>query len=200
MNTNNNLSLYIKRVELHHTQEYISKVFKDFGCVEEVTFIPKSNDNGQKYNGAIIKFEKWNFNNKVEELWKKLKEKDDSTFKIYHNNKYFWVVSEHKIKVSETKQTELINDKDYQNITTEDALNIINDLKLKLLLLESTLQKKESFCMKIEEERIHTWKNSKQTEFQLDDRDVQIMWKDNEIEELKKENNNLLEQINKFNK
>jgi hypothetical protein len=193
---NSNISLYIKRVELHHTKEYIIKVFKEYGIIEDVIFISKSNDNGQKYNGATILFKSWQYNTKVKELFQKLKEKEDSTIKIHHNPKYFWVVSEHKIKKENFSAEKEIPE---LTIVPENALEIINDLKLKLFMLESLMQKKEMFCMSLENERTNTWIKSKGIEFQLDDKNVQIQWKEHEITELKIENENLKKKLNIYN-
>ena len=51
-------ALYIRRAELHHTKEYISKAleFNMYGIVKEVQFIAKSSGT-VAYNGVIVIFD-----------------------------------------------------------------------------------------------------------------------------------------------
>ena len=61
---NNNISLYIKRAEQHHTKEFIEAAFASnkIGQVRELKFIKKSDTNGREYNGVIVAFEYWKMN------------------------------------------------------------------------------------------------------------------------------------------
>ena len=93
------LPLYIKRAELNQNETYIKNAFKNYGIVDRIEFIEKSNDNGQKYNGVIVYFKQWHFNNVVETLWEQLHAKKDIPTKIFHgpHNNKFWIVTEYKV-------------------------------------------------------------------------------------------------------
>jgi hypothetical protein len=197
-----NLSLYIKRAESNQTEEYIKNAFKIYGIIESVQFIAKSNDNGQKYNGVIVIFKQWNFNNIVEDLWKQLHAKSENIIKINHgpNNKKFWMVTEYKVPTENLKKTNIIDsisDIDLTNID-EKAIKIINDLQLKIKMLENQLEKKEQFCMQNEHDRMNSSIQATGAHHEVQDRDIQIHWLNEDIVSLKDKNSKLIKDKTKL--
>lgn len=89
--------IYIKRAELFHDQAYITKALAPYGTVSAVEFLPKSNERGQKYNGAIVTFSAWNAHSpNTQCLFDNLAVSNDVY--VYHNNQHHWVVMEYKKK------------------------------------------------------------------------------------------------------
>lgn len=195
---NNNLSLYIKRAELNQTKDYIVKALENYGIVDSVEFILKTNDNGQQYNGAIIHFKQWKFNNIVEELWKQLNANSETPTKIFHGprNGKFWIVSQHKVPIV----SNIINSNNDIDVTNldEKSISIINDLQLQIKLFQSKMQTIEQLCMQSEHDRMNSWIQATGAQFEVEDREIQLGWKDEEINELKLKNNLLIKKNTKL--
>ena len=92
------IALYIRRAELHHTKEYISKAleFNMYGIVKDIQFVAKSSGS-IAYNGVIVIFNSVFLNARVISMCNDLTDTVDKTSKIYHDftGKY-WIVNEHK--------------------------------------------------------------------------------------------------------
>jgi regulator of replication initiation timing len=86
--------IYIKRAECNHTKEYITRAFAPVGIVKDVEFISKTNDRGQKYNGATVTFEKWHAGQATKDLFEQLAKSDDVHFQ--HSLKYYWVIMSYR--------------------------------------------------------------------------------------------------------
>lgn len=196
--SNTSQSLYIKRAESNQTEEYIKKALSNYGIVESVEFIQKSNDKGQKYNGVIVLFKQWNFNNLVEDLWKELHANVDANVKIFHGprNSKFWMVTEYKVPVV-NKITESNFEIDLTNLD-EKSISIINDLQLQNKLLQSKLQTIEQLCMQSEHDRMNSWIQCTGAKFEVEDREIQLGWKDEEIKDLKIKNSLLIKRNTKL--
>lgn len=97
---NNNISLYIKRAEQHHTKEFIEAAFASnkIGQIRELTFIKKTDTNGREYNGVIVMFEYWNMNILVKKLMDQMAVSQDGTtrftFDSYKGR--YWIVNVYK--------------------------------------------------------------------------------------------------------
>ena len=97
---NNNISLYIKRAEQHHTKEFIEAAFASnkIGQVRELQFIKKTDTNGREYNGVIVMFEYWNMNILVKNLMDQMAVSQDGTtrftFDSYKGR--YWIVNVYK--------------------------------------------------------------------------------------------------------
>lgn len=195
--TSNITSIYIKRAELNQSAEYIENALKNYGKISNIEFIEKTNDNGQKYNGVIVHFKQWNFNNIVEDLWKQLHANKDTPTKIFHGQRKFWIVNEHKVIDQTQKIIESNTDIDLTNLD-EKSIQIINDLQLKIKLLESQLQKKELFCMQQEHDRMVVCMQTYGVECELQDKDMQIHWLNEEKKELQQKNSLLIKKNTKL--
>lgn len=86
--------LYIKRAECNHTKDYITRAFANVGVVKDVEFNSKTNERGQKYNGAIVTFEKWHAGQATKCLFEQLATSDDVQF--HHNPRYYWVIMQYR--------------------------------------------------------------------------------------------------------
>ena len=186
--------IFIKRTELHHTEDYIKSILGKYGEISSIEFIPKSNEKGQKYNGALISIE-YNYSNTCKEFVENL-EKQDLT-KIYHNNKYFWLISKSKKMVveKETIQTnELTTDNSWENDQTlsDVAKQYLNEMQCKinkLEILNNNLEKRvraaEQTAMQAEHGRTQEWLYAKDKDSEIFFRDAEIGWLKEELEEFK---------------
>jgi len=189
-----NLPLYIKRAELSQNENYIKNVFKNYGVIDRIEFIEKSNDNGQKYNGVIIYFLQWNFNNIVEQLWTELHANKDVPTKIFHgpHHNKFWIVTQYKL-VEPSKPT-IIQSNISIDLTDidEKAIKIIHDLQFQIQMLEKQLQKKEQFCMQNELNRMNACIQATASLHEIQDKDIQYQWLLDDFHSLQKHNSLLI--------
>lgn len=92
-------ALYIKRVSLNVTFEFIKQMFikHTIGMVDRVEFIPrnKGSGHGNEYNGAIVYFyavcNSVQFDNLVEAMDKA----DDGTVQFYYSGFSYWHIKKH---------------------------------------------------------------------------------------------------------
>jgi len=94
-----NISLYIKRAEEDHNEEYIKSAFSRtyYGDVKSVKFIPKEDQYGNKYNGVIVHFNKWYSTVQVKKLFEDMSKASDGIYRLYHDasNGRYWNVMEY---------------------------------------------------------------------------------------------------------
>jgi len=99
MTTTTPLTLYIRRAEVFHNEDYIREVFQNLniGIVSQVTFIKKSSEQGKPYNGVLVTFEKLFESTTVAYIFQQMAENSDHTARIVHNNEYqrYWVINQH---------------------------------------------------------------------------------------------------------
>ena len=101
--TNNNVSLFLKRVELNQSLDYVRSVITqlNFGTIANLEFVPRINDDGVHiYNAVIITFAQWNSTDNTKYFLEKLAIADR---KIFHDkNKRFWYVTQNTSIDTET--------------------------------------------------------------------------------------------------
>lgn len=192
------MSLYIKRAEVSHTEEYIKNHLKDYGIVDSMQFINKTDCFKKQYNGVIVIFKQWNFNNKVELLWNELHANKESPTKIYHGHKNskFWIVTEYK-SVKSDSLVESISEIDLTNLC-DKSISILNDLQLKIKLLENKLEKKEQFCMQNEHSRMTVLMHAQGLEGEIIDLNMQIKWNNDDLHAIQKKNSLLVNKNTKL--
>ena len=201
-----NISLYIKRAEQMHTKEYIMGAFErsHYGKVKDVKFIEKQNDNGTKYNGAIVFFELWFANKKVTKLFNEMQESADGCTKIFHDElrQRYWYVIEYKPKQSEIEECTVASVVDTTLSKDEQIVQLtklVHSLTSQLHYFETTIQKNEQRMM--DNERIQTYARlvNEDYKFQLSQQelyfDMDMEEIENREEELKKENAILKEKL-----
>jgi hypothetical protein len=141
------LKIYLPRVE--HDKDYIANAFRHYGTIEDIIFMPKTDNNGNTYNGAIVSFNDWNMNySDAVDLLEYVKADHTDSYKFYHYKQKFWYVNEYKDL--DRKKYQLTN-------IIEDAKNINNNnnndfdqIKLKILFLEAELERSERRFMEYE--------------------------------------------------
>lgn len=191
--------IFIKRVELHHTEDYIKSILGKYGDISNIEFIPKSNERGQKYNGALITIE-YNYSNACKKFLENL-EKLDLT-KIFHNNKYFWLLSKSQKKpliIEEPKENNSSSEYFWEKDETlsEVAIKYLQEMQCKINKLnyicenlEKRVNKAEQTAMRAEHDRTQEWLYAKDKDSEVFFRDAEIGWLKEEIEELKQNKKN----------
>lgn len=134
------LTLYIRRAELFHTEEYIKAAFynNDYGLVSDVQFIKKSNEQGKEYNGVIVTFEHVFQSPKVIKLREELASSEDNTGFIVHDQAHrrYWIVQVYEQQVYEQKVYEK---PEHSNMNIELLVIQLNQMKRKMDQMESQM-------------------------------------------------------------
>ena len=88
------MDLFIKRVELNQSAEFIKQSFreKNIAIINEVVFIPK-----QGYNGAVLHIDTWFNNQYVDKLMQDIYNSADGTTRFYFAMSKYWIVQKHHI-------------------------------------------------------------------------------------------------------
>jgi hypothetical protein len=207
-------NFYIKRTELHHDLIYIKNAFSDIGEIEKIDFIPKQNDKGQKYHGAIITCIRLTYSTECNNLLLQLENKQEPFAKFFHCAKYFWLISYHAIKIkmdpepevkSETKTETSINEYLWEN---DDRLDdnamiylrvmkrLVEKLKLEKDILELQSEIKERASMSAEHAQMQQWLYAKDRDSIIVFRDAELEWAKEDFEELESEFFELKEDFN----
>ena len=101
----NDIHIYIPRVEIHHTEEYIRKTLADNMVIDRIEFTPRQNERGQKYNGAVIIVTQWLSlyesapSPEYNEIFQSLAAGRE--YKYNHNPRYHWVFTRYITKIEE---------------------------------------------------------------------------------------------------
>jgi hypothetical protein len=195
-----NVSLYIKRAEMHHTKNYIINAFytNNYGKVNDVVFIKKSNDNGKEYNGVIVTFEKWFINTKVISLFNTMKETLDGTAKIIHDNYYnkYWIVNIHKQEMPNIEDISISD----PNLPDKERINylesIVASISIQNQLLQSTHEKNEKKMMEYEQISSREYMINSELKIQLEEKDMLIEIQENNYKNKKTELELIIEKLN----
>lgn len=126
-----NTAIYIKRAETHHTEEYIKNVFKRklYGNVKSVSFVQKTNDCGEKYNGVLVVMEHWFKTHAVNKLFEAISEQKNKEYKMIHNNQNrYWIV---------IKYTNTVNENPIVNLNVDSTLDSAERIRQLELMVDS---------------------------------------------------------------
>ena len=126
-----NTAIYIKRAETHHTEEYIKNVFKRklYGNVKSVSFVQKTNDCGEKYNGVLVVMEHWFKTPAVNKLFEAISEQKNKEYKMIHNNQNrYWIV---------IKYTNTVNENPIVNLNVDSTLDSAERIRQLELMVDS---------------------------------------------------------------
>jgi hypothetical protein len=187
--------LFIKRSELHQSEEYIKSAVSKYGNITNIIFFPKTNEKGHKYNGALIDIE-FNYNDSCKEFISKLDDDKAEFIKMYHNPKFFWLISRSKNKPKvDTRSFESLQDKktdfkwEEDKTLTEDVKKYLDEMKCiinKLTIEKSNLEKRlivaEQTAMKAEHGRVQEWLYATDRDAEIVLRDCEIGWLKDELE------------------
>jgi hypothetical protein len=177
METINNMSLYIKRAELHHTKEFIMDVFEanSIGIVRDVKFIKKSEITGKEYNGVIVIFERWFMNSRVRQLLDEMSDTIITKF-IYDDYNHYWFINIHKVAFPEYEEVTNV-DKSLPNEERIIALeNLVKSMAVQMHYMQKRQEKTESHLMDCEQKDTRNHLCNVDLRFQLDDKDREIAW------------------------
>ena len=158
------IALYIRRAELHHTKEYISKAleFNMYGIVKDIQFVAKTSGT-VAYNGVIVIFNSVFLNARVISMCNDLTDTVDKTSKIYHDftGKY-WIVNEHKQQELELDKEEDAVDDIIAEMSTAsskvDALTkIVKSSAVQMHYLHKSIQRNERQLMDQSNDETHSF-------------------------------------------
>ena len=199
-----NISLFIKRAELHQNEEYIRNIFaqKNIGVVDTLNFIKKHSENGKEYNGVIVTFKYWFSNDYTKSLINQLTTKtNDGLVKLFIEKSVYWYVSIHQKKMEINKCDEL--QKIDANLSDKDKIKqlelLVNNLSTQLYYMQKKQETNEQMLMTNE------CKNMKHHIYnvELEHSILEINILNEELKEenelLKKENEQLMKNNNALN-
>ena len=197
-----NMSIYIKRAEMHHTKNYITNALykNNYGNVSDVVFIKKTNDFGKEYNGAIVTFEKWFINDNVKNLFNDIAESSDGTSKIIHDTYYnkYWIVNIHKNETS--KVVENIPKIDTSNLDDKEKINylesMIASITIKNQILQTSQEKNEKKIMEYQQISSHEYLVNCELKNQLEEKDILIEIQEKNYKKEKTELQTIIERLN----
>jgi hypothetical protein len=183
------MSLYIKRAELHITSNFIINAFNNnnIGIVKEVKFTKKTDNSGKEYNGAVVIFERWFTNTKVNKLLDDMNNSEDGSTKfIYDKYNHYWYINIYNAVLPETQQVAFVDP------SLPDKQRII---ELEKLLQNMTTQMYYSNCRHQLNERQLMEYEQKQTRHYLCNVEIRTLLenKEDELEETKQNVNKDLE-------
>jgi hypothetical protein len=189
-----NIALFIKRAEIHHDTNFITKAFADnkIGSVKEVQFIKKTNDNGKEYNGVIVIFEKWEHNQLVKNLISQMNSSKDGTTRFYFNNSQYWFIKIHTSKavIHEEHVTVDKSLPDKQRI--EELEKLVKSMATQIHFMELRQERSEQSMMEYEHKHIQNHLYNSELKTQVDLKEMERKWTEEdfneEIKKLKEEN------------
>lgn len=199
--SNFNMSIYIKRAEMHHTKNYIiNALYKNnYGNVSDVVFIKKTNDFGKEYNGAIVTFEKWFINSNVTDLFNKINESTDGTAKIFHDNYYnkYWIVNIHKNEIKNVLDVAPMID---SNLDDKDKINYLESMLASMTIqnqiLQSAQEKNEKKMMEYEQMNSREYMINCELKNQLEEKDILIEIQEKKYKKEQLELETIIERLN----
>lgn len=138
MNASSSLKLYIARVELFHSKNFVANTLQNIGYIKEIQYINKKDFNGNDYYSAVVTFIAWIDTPQTNQLFQELAN-DNKQTRLYYSdikgNQRYWIIKEHIPQYTEKQITEI----------TQDVLNTSINLeqhyyKLRNIALEKQLQ------------------------------------------------------------
>lgn len=179
MTTFNNISLYIKRADLYCTKDYITNIFKitNVGIVKDVTFIKKVDSIGRAYNSAIVIFENWFMNINVTKLFEDMNFSVNGVTKfIYDNDGRYWFINVYKPIIEESKEFAIVDPSLPDNVRIEQLEKLVKSMSAQMHYIQIRQEKTESQLMEAEEKQSYHALCNMELRFQLEDKDMEIIW------------------------
>jgi hypothetical protein len=207
MTTTANVTIYIKRAEIYHTQEYITQALKNnnYGDVKTVRFINKNNHLGHKYNGAVVTIQLY-MNNKVKTLFDNMANSPDGTARLYHNHtNNYWFVMEYKSEFPDLDDLNSISSDLSDSQRVKELEMLVKAMATKMQIMQTKLEKNETKFMEYEHEQTRQHIHNTELHFDINYKDIELGWKIDEIQDEHKElvskiNNQHIIQLNNKNK
>jgi hypothetical protein len=197
-----NISVYIKRCELYHDKNYIINACHNckYGKVCDIKFIEKQDNQGRKYNGAILTFTHWYNSSIAATLFNDLSNSQDESAKMYHDpiTMRFWHVIIFKPKFSGDIEMGLnfnmmtISDTKKDQKYLEEMENKYYSMLSQMNYMQCQLEKAERKMMKYEQKATQDCLEIFELKSKLEE-------KDNELYILNEDNGILVQTISESN-
>lgn len=174
----NNVSLYIKRAEMHVTSNFIINAFNNnnIGIVREVKFSKKSDNSGKEYNGVIVIFERWFTNTKVNKLLDDMNNSEDGTVKFtYDKYGHYWYINIYNTNVlPESQQTTMIdaNLPDKQRIIQLE--NMLQNMTTQMYYMQTRNEFNERSLMEYEQKQTRHYLCNVEIRSLLEDKEAEL--------------------------
>ena len=197
--TFNNVALFIKRAEEYQTDKFIADAFASnlIGKVSNVTFIKKTDGYGRSYNGAIVTFDKWYMNSRVQDLFQEMSHSVDRTARFYYKPNRFWFIHVHKL--SPTPQPISLDSSLPDKTKINQLEAIIQSMSAQIYYLQTQHEQTERSMMSYEKHHTYSHLINSDLQSQLFMNQVEQGWiKDKAqavIDSLRKDNNSLASQL-----
>jgi hypothetical protein len=175
----NNVSLYIKRAELHCAKDYICNAFSiaNIGIVKDVMFIKKVDSTGREYNGAIVIFERWFMNTNVTKLLDDMASSIDGTTKfIYDYRGRHWFINVHKPVISDAKEFATVDASLPDKVRIAELEKLVKTMAAQMHYTQLCQERMERQLMETEEKESHHALCNMELRFKLEDKDMEIDW------------------------
>ncbi len=212
----NNMTLYIKRAELHHNKEYIINACHNcrYGKVNDLKFIEKEDNNGRKYNGVILIFETLYDSSTMKQLQSDMSNSKDGSGKMFHDpiKMRFWHVIVFKPRLLEDEQF-ISNGIKSLTLSAETSANKPNQtpeekiaeleaklstMSSKMTYMELQMEKAERRMMEYEENKLRDYYNTVVLQSELEDANLEIYHLETNINKLNNINEILTIKCNKL--
>lgn len=194
-----NTAVYIKRAETHHDEEYIKNAFKRnlYGIVKNVTFVQKTNESGQKYNGVLVVMEHWFKSQSVNNLFEAISEQKNKEYKMFHNtqNRY-WIVIRYTNTVNENS---IVNLNVPANLDSAERIRqlelMVNSMSVQMSQLQKTQQQNEDKIVQYEHNQNHNDLLICELRSQIEEKDFNNKCLEEEIDETNCERTKLIHKL-----
>jgi hypothetical protein len=190
MESFSNVSLYIKRVEMYQSKEFIIDTFSklSIGKVRDVRFIKKVGPTGIDYNGAVITFVSWSMNSRVKQLFDSMNETLDGTTKLIYNydtNRY-WIVSVYKSQFPEFEEITTINPNLPDKEKIKQLETLVKSMAAQIHYMQLRQEKSERQAMEHENNETKNYMTNLNLKCQLEEQTQDSKWTEEDIiEELR---------------
>lgn len=187
MNSTNNLMLYIKRAEQHHTKDFIVEAFasNNIGKVRDVRFIKKMDMNGREYNGAVVIFEHWNMNTLVKQLLDQMSVSKDGTTKFVFDQYRgrYWFINIYKTQFPEYEEITTIDTglPDKERIT--ELENLVKSMSAQMHYMRTSQEKLERQLMEAEHTNTQHHLFNIELKIQVDEAKREKKWAEDKLNE-----------------
>jgi hypothetical protein len=175
MNTERNVTIFIKRAEDYQTKEFIINVFHkhNIGKVKDVEFIKKQNNTGKSYNGVIVIFEK--LNNIT--IFNEMNASRDGSIQFYFNNSQYWFITTPNKNVLPKCQEIITIDASLSDKERIKQLeDLVKSMSSQINYMQTKQEQSERNMMEYEHKDTQHHLYNIELQAKLDDKDIEQTW------------------------
>lgn len=185
MESFSSVSLYIKRVEMHQTKEFIMDTFSNLsiGKVRDVRFIKKIGPTGMEYNGAVVTFVSWSMNSRVKQLFDSMNETLDGTTKLIYNyetNRY-WIIMVYKSQFPEFEEMTTVDPKLPDKEKIKQLENLVKSMAAQMHYMQLRQEKSERQAMDHENNETKNYMTNLNLRCQLEEQTQDSKWTEEDL-------------------